>query len=78
MSKLHFRIIFCKGSLERILPCLNFIDVTEGELETYRTGNAGKVTSLHDTGDILIADNSFIGPMIYNENLPFKFIQECS
>ena len=62
------------GSLEGILPTLKFVDITEDELSVYNIKDQCKNTVEKDA-KILIADNSFIGPLIYNKNLPFKFIQ---
>ena len=66
--------IIIKGSLEQILPQLKFVNIAEHDLERYNTQY--KVGNISDKEtEILIADNSFIGPLIYNEQLPFKFIQ---
>ena len=65
------------GSLEQALPRLNFIDITEKDLEPYKSKYKDCISPKEDVAEILIADNSFIGPLIYNESLPFKFIQVC-
>ena len=65
------------GSLEQALPRLNFIDITEKDLEPYKSKYKDCIPPKEDVAEILIADNSFIGPLIYNESLPFKFIQVC-
>merc|ERR1719273_1609785 len=64
-----------KGSLEQALPRLNFVNITEKELEPYKSKYKDCISPKEDVAEILIADNSFIGPLIYNESLPFKFIQ---
>jgi len=65
------------GSLEQALPRLNFVDITEKDLEPYKSKYKDCISPKEDVAEILIADNSFIGPLIYNESLPFKFIQVC-
>ena len=54
------------GSLEQALPRLNFIDITEKDLEPYKSKYKDYVSPKEDVAEILIADNSFIGPLIYN------------
>ena len=56
------------------MPKLKFVDVTESELEMFNVKFQSGNTE-HVNAEILIADNSFIGPLIYNDELPFKFIQ---
>ena len=65
------------GSLEQALPRLNFVNINEKELEPYKSKYKDYISPKEDVAEILIADNSFIGPLIYNESLPFKFIQVC-
>ena len=63
-----------KGSLERVLPALRFVDVTENELNNFNE----QLKVGHDDEskpEILIADNPFIGPLLSNRQLPFRFIQ---
>ena len=62
------------GCLESVLPRLKFVDVTERDLEFYKSDNVVS-DNIRSEPEVLIADNSYIGPLIYNQNLPFKFIQ---
>ena len=62
------------GCLESVLPRLKFVDVTESDLEIYKKSNE-TVNKERSEAQILIADNPYIGSLIYNRNLPFKFIQ---
>ena len=75
ISGITFTMII--GSLEQALPRLNFVDITEKDLEPYKSKYKDCISPKEDVAEILIADNSFIGPLIYNESLPFKFIQVC-
>ena len=75
ISGITFTMII--GSLEQALPRLNFVDITEKDLEPYKSKYKDSISPKEDVAEILIADNSFIGPLIYNESLPFKFIQVC-
>ena len=57
-----------------MLPRCKFVEVTESDLERYKSD--GMVYDTHRSEpEVLIADNSYIGPLIYNKKLPFKFIQ---
>ena len=57
-----------------MLPRLKFVDITESELEYFNSDNeVGR--KLKIDAEVLITDNPYIGPLIYNGNLPFKFIQ---
>ena len=62
------------GCLESVLPRLKFVDITESDLEIYKSSNEA-VNKERSEAQILIADNPYIGSLIYNKNLPFKFIQ---
>ena len=75
ISGITFTMII--GSLEQALPRLNFVNINEKELEPYKSKYKDCISPKEDVAEILIADNSFIGPLIYNESLPFKFIQVC-
>ena len=62
------------GCLESVLPRLKFVDITESDLEIYKSSNEA-VNKERSEAQILIADNPYIGSLIYSKNLPFKFIQ---
>ena len=67
----HFDFLGC---LESVLPRLKFVDITERELEYFKSDNeVGREPKID--AEVLITDNPYIGPLIYNRNLPFKFIQ---
>jgi len=68
------KIIGLRGCLESVLPRLKFVDVPESDLELYKSDNVVN-DNIRSEPEVLIADNSYIGPLIYNQNLPFKFIQ---
>ena len=68
-------VIILTGSLERILPQLKFVDITEHELHNFNKYYKEEKTAIDKDTEMLISDNSLIGPLIYNEQLPFKFIQ---
>jgi len=63
-----------KGCLESVLPRLKFVDISENELEYFHSDNEVGRKPKIDV-EVLITDNPYIGPLIYNRNLPFKFIQ---
>ena len=57
-----------------MLPRLKFVDISESELEYFNSDNeVGR--KLKIDAEVLITDNPYIGPLMYNRNLPFKFIQ---
>ena len=57
-----------------MLPRCKFVDVTESDLERYKSDDMVYDKNRSEP-EVLIADNSYIGPLIYNKKLPFKFIQ---
>ena len=72
-TNIHSHLDFL-GCLESVLPRLKFVDITERELEYFKSDNeVGREPKID--AEVLITDNPYIGPLIYNRNLPFKFIQ---
>ena len=61
------RIAGLRAALEKVLPKVNFQEVTTSNLTNCHHDNEKPIA--------LVADNPEISPLLYKESVPFKFVQ---
>ena len=60
-------------NLNKLLPSVKFVQVTEDKLKNMESGLDG--TNINQKPQVLIADNAIIPRLMYVGSIPFKFIQ---
>ena len=70
------RIGGLKKSLEKLLPRVTFVQITEDKLKNIEShiNGANKL----ERPQVLIADNAIIPRLMHEVTVPFKFIQVCT
>ena len=67
------RIGGLKKSLDKLLPCVSFVPITEDKLSNIESHINGSSKAEHP--QVLIADNAMIPRLMHEGTIPFKFIQ---